>query len=117
MYGTALEALGIETGASLDLDIGGGAADAVGTIVDWAAGGYQKRERMSRNELAAAEAVRDAALAQVEAARINAGALQTARPAGLLGKLSEPSPFFGQSWAVVGGVAVGAAVVAYLVLA
>lgn len=117
LYGTALEVMGIETGASVDFDVTGlgGVTDVVNTFADIAAGGPQKRERAAKYARDAAIAEKEAALAMVEAARIAQST--PARAPGLMATLAAPSPVFGLSWGTVVAVGAGLAVAGYLVLA
>lgn len=112
----ALHALGVETGY-VDVAIAEG-SKLVGQLSDIAAGGPQKRVREARANRDAAIAARDAALAELETARVLAGAgggggvMQQASAGGfggLLGKLGEPSPIGGLPWGLVVGVGVVAA--------
>lgn len=107
----ALHALGVETGY-VDVAIAEG-SKLVGQLSDIAAGGPQKRVREARANRDAAIAARDAAMAELEAARIMAsggggGVMQASAGGfgGLVGKLGEPSPIGGLPWGVVVGVGV-----------
>lgn len=111
-----LIAIGVETGAADPY------TEAVkeglkyaGQITDVFAGGPQKRERAARYERDAAQAMRDAALAELEAAKLAAsvpvsggGGVLAASVGGggLLDKLRAPSPLGVPWWAVVAGGAV-----------
>lgn len=114
----ALHALGVETGY-VDVAIAEG-SKLVGLLSDIAAGGPQKRQREARANRDAAIAARDAALAELETARVLAGAgggggvMQASAGGfgglgGLVDKLGQPSPIGGLPWGLVVGVGVVAA--------
>lgn len=112
--GDALSLLGIETGAfGIDDAIAGGAS-VVNTFADIAAGGPQKRERAAKYGRDAAIAAKDAALAQLEAAKLAASAPMPSGggAGGILATLQAPSPL-GVPWWIVG---VGVGIAAWAVL-
>lgn len=103
---SALAAMGLETGAfGVDVD--------AGKVLDVLDGGNAKRERTARATRDAAYAERDAALAAVELAKLQAagggggGALTYQASAsgggGVLAKLKEASPLGVPWWMVLAG--------------
>lgn len=120
----ALANFGVETGW-VDAAIAEGAG-LVNTFADIAAGGPQKRERAAKYARDAARAQTEAAALALEAAKVNAQAMQTAATSAssapppssggfidrAIAVLKQPTPLFG----LPVGVVVGGAAVAFWAL-